>query len=127
MQSAAVLVPGGVVVVAAGGRVPAGMVRVSGCCSVTEAILTGEATAVVKTPVVGGPAGAAAVKMRNTLFCGTALVELRVPRGRRALAVVVRTGVGTVKGRLILSVLHPSPPPFKFISTRRNCDGGGRN
>ena len=38
------------------------------------------------------------------------------PGGGPALAVVVRTGFDSVKGRLVLSILHPKPAHFNFMT-----------
>lgn len=103
-------------------RLPCDMVLLRGQCTVTEAMLTGEAVVVVKQPlpqrqsqILG--ADIAAAEMRNTLCGGTQIVELRPTGGKndRVLAVVVRTGFSSVKGRLVLSILHPKAPAFKFM------------
>ncbi len=102
-------------------RLPCDMVLIKGQCTVTEAMLTGEAVVVVKQPLPQKQsqilaADIAAAEMRNTLCGGTQIVELR-PSGKhdRVLAIVVRTGFSSVKGRLVLSILHPKAPAFKFM------------
>jgi cation-transporting ATPase 13A2 len=112
------LVPGDLVALRAPQRVPADMVLLRGTASVVEAMLTGEATVVqkVRAPAaVGGgddlAEALAAAPFRSTLFAGTSLVAAR----GEALAVVVRTGFHGVKGRLVLSVLYPTPSTFKFM------------
>lgn len=138
------LIPGDTVRVHHNLKMPADVVLIEGQATVTEAMLTGEATVVVKSPIKiaktaaaslttssppgnGTDASAAAraasslhaavqaAEMRNTIFCGTQVVELRVPAGKPVLAIVVRTGFETVKGRLVLSILHPKAPAFKFL------------
>ena len=51
---------------------------------------------------------------RNTLFCGTRVVQTRNYARQRTLAVVIRTGFLTTKGRLVLSIMYPAPVDFKF-------------
>ena len=68
---------------------------------------------VSKTPA--DPSNAHVAGAINTLFGGTNVAELRVGAGQQVLAVVVRTGWESVKGRLVLSILYPRPIPFKFM------------
>ncbi len=125
------LVPGDLLLLESNMKLPCDAVLVAGSCTVTEAMLTGEATVAVKQPLLpsssssssSSPASSASglslplasAEMRNTVFGGTTVVELRVPRGERVVACVARTGFDTVKGRLVLSILHPSAPHFKFL------------
>jgi Ca2+ transporting ATPase len=96
---AAELVPGDVVEVAVGGRVPADCrvaALLSNALRVDQAILTGESGSVGKTaaPVVAPPGGAVAQDKTNMLFSGT------VVTAGRARAVVVATGGATAIGRI---------------------------
>ena len=115
------LVPGDVLALRSPFTVPADVVLLRGNATVTEAMLTGEATVVVKSPLspcADSDSLAAALDnapARCTLFCGTSVVELRATAARPALAVVVRTGFECVKGRLVLSILFPKDVGFKFL------------
>lgn len=118
------LVPGDIIEVTSGMKLPADCVLLTGSVTVNEAMLTGESTVVIKAPLpsAGGPAAASwpgvnlvAAEARNTLFGGSLVVQLRVPPGQRVLAAVARTGFDSVKGRLVLSILHPKAAHFKFM------------
>lgn len=122
---ASTLVPGDIVVIDEPCKIPADMVLIHGAASVTEAMLTGEVTVVSKSSVsLGSPEATSAevaekiarAEMKHTLFAGTTVVAPRPVKGQKVLAVVVRTGFETVKGRLILSILYPTPPPFEFMT-----------
>jgi len=108
------LIPGDVIVLDGASKVPADIVLLSGGVSVTEALLTGEATVVPKSPLPVKSSLKSALlapPRRCTLFCGTQVVTSRP--GTTGL--VVRTGFDTVKGRLVLSILYPRPTSFKFL------------
>ena len=113
------LVPGDVIEVTHGMKLPADCVLLSGSCTVNEAMLTGESTVVIKAPLSppspGGLLNLNSAEPRHTLFGGSLVVQLRVPPGQKVLAAVVRTGFETVKGRLVLSILHPKAAHFKFL------------
>ena len=51
---------------------------------------------------------------RNTLFCGTHVIQTRYYGDAKVKAVVVRTGYSTAKGELVRSILYPKPMGFKF-------------
>lgn len=119
------LAPGHIVVINNPCKVAADMVIFQGGASVTEAMLTGEVTVLTKSNLRIDPTWSTEktskyilehASLRNTLFKGTEVVAPRSVDGKDALAVVVRTGYETVKGRLILSILYPNPPPFKFLA-----------
>ena len=65
-------------------------------------------------PTAGDEFYDARTHARNTLFCGTRVVQTRNYARQRTLAVVVRTGFLTTKGRLVLSIMYPAPVDFKF-------------
>ena len=65
-------------------------------------------------PTAGDDFYDARTHARNTLFCGTRVVQTRNYARQRTLAVVVRTGFLTTKGRLVLSIMYPAPVDFKF-------------
>ena len=65
-------------------------------------------------PTAGGDLYDGRTHARNTLFCGTRVVQTRNYARQRTLAVVIRTGFLTTKGRLVLSIMYPAPVDFKF-------------
>lgn len=102
------LVPGDIMHVERGMKLPCDAVLVGGVASVSEVMLTGEATVVTKT--AGDLATShTTVGAAHTLFGGTNVAELRVPAGQAVTATVVRTGWESVRGRLVLSILYPRP------------------
>jgi cation-transporting ATPase 13A3/4/5 len=110
----AALVPGDLLVIENDMKLPCDCVLVRGQCTVNEAMLTGESTVVVKQAL---PAHVSlnAADPKHTLFGGSFVAQLRVVPGQRVLGAVVRTGFDSVKGRLVLSILYPRLPPFKFL------------
>jgi cation-transporting ATPase 13A2 len=108
------LVPGDLCEITSGMKAPCDMVLVQGSATVTEGILTGESTVVIKTPA--SLSKVHEVDTKATLFGGTSVVELRTAKDKKVIGSVVRTGFESVKGRLVLSVLFPQPLPFKFTS-----------
>lgn len=92
---ASALVPGDVIDLEAGDRVPAdARVIVSASLEVEEANLTGESTAVKKSPAPVNDPRAAVAERTNMVFMGTTVVR---GRGR---AVVVSTGMATEIGAI---------------------------
>ena len=51
---------------------------------------------------------------KHTLFRGTSIIQTRNHRGLETIAIVIRSGFSTVKGKLVRSILYPSPVDFKF-------------
>jgi Mg2+-importing ATPase len=101
------VVPGDVVLLAAGSLVPADAVVLEASdCHVNEAVLTGESFAVEKRPCVC-PAGSSLSKRENTVFLGSNV------RSGTAACLVVGTGTatefGAIAGRLSLR-----PPESEF-------------
>lgn len=106
---AAELVPGDVVIVEAGGKVPADLRLLrDGGIEVDESLLTGESVVVSKSAVAPLPAGTAVAERKNLAFAGTLLT-----RGR-AQGVVVATGQKTQLGRIAtsLSATESQRPPL---------------
>jgi Ca2+-transporting ATPase len=105
---AADLVPGDVVVLAAGARVPAdGRVIVSARLQVEEAALTGESQPVAKTTDPIPDVNAPVADRRNMTFMGTTVAD---GRGRM---IVTATGMGSEVGRigtLLEGVDHADTP-----------------
>ncbi|MFN3648587.1 MAG: HAD-IC family P-type ATPase [Armatimonadota bacterium] len=90
---AAAVVPGDVVRLRAGDIVPAEARMLQGSLLVNEAMLTGEAEAVAKTPEPGSRS-MSLHRQRSLLFHGTAVMD------GRARAVVLATGSDTELGRI---------------------------
>ena len=117
---ARVLVPGDLVVVAEGGRVPADALLVDGdALIVDESALTGESAAVVKCASEDPESEAAKDRapgeaVSPALFAGTLIV-----RGQ-GVAVVLRTGATTRLGQIgsELAVLAEEPTPLQRNITR---------
>ncbi|XP_077998098.1 polyamine-transporting ATPase 13A3-like isoform X2 [Glandiceps talaboti] len=114
------LVPGDVIVLPAKGcLMTCDAVLTSGSCIVNESMLTGESVPVTKTPIQN--IGTAADEIynqeghkRNTLFCGTDVIQCRKVGKEDVKAVVIRTGFITAKGTLVRTILFPKPMDFKL-------------
>ncbi|XP_032238659.2 polyamine-transporting ATPase 13A3 isoform X2 [Nematostella vectensis] len=121
------LVPGDVVVIPPQGTtMHCDAALISGNCIVNESMLTGESVPVTKIPLphhtpTGPPQEQKAevyspiVHKRHTLFNGTKVIQTRYYGNAKVLAVVIRTGFFTTKGRLIRSILNPRPVEFQFF------------
>ncbi|RVX41518.1 Ca2+-transporting ATPase [Nonomuraea polychroma] len=104
------LVPGDVVVVEAGDRVPAdGRLVSAASLEVREAELTGEAQPAAKSAVGRVEEGAPLADRTNALFMNTA-----VTRGRGEM-LVTATGMATETGRIagLLAAAKPAPTPLQ--------------
>ncbi|XP_065646542.1 polyamine-transporting ATPase 13A3-like [Hydra vulgaris] len=97
---------------------------VSGTVIVNESMLTGESVPVTKISIsrpnnFNAPNNEifnTTKHSRNTLFCGTEVLQTRYYGDEKVLAVVIRTGFTTMKGELIRSILFPKPVDFKFFT-----------
>ncbi len=110
----AAIVPGDLVLLAAGDRVPAdGRVLEADDLFVNQGLLTGESYPVEKTPV---PPGAAATELQqatNAVFMGSSIVS------GSARVLIVATGRATALGGVAQSI-QAEPPPTAFeIGTHR--------
>jgi len=112
------LVPGDVVEIEDGVVFPCDLVLCSGNTVVNEAMLTGESLPVLKTaiPVCHDTRYDAESDKRFTLFAGTKAMEARRMGGHRVLAIVLRTGFATAKGRLVRSILYPKASSLQFYA-----------
>lgn len=116
--AAAALVPGDIIVIAAGDRVPADVRLVDVAdLSVDESSLTGENEPASKTGAAlsasaAGPSGIPVAERRNCAFMGTLVAS------GRAIALVVETGMGTELGCIMASMEEaeerPSPLQAKM-------------
>ena len=119
------LVPGDVLVIPQSGLdMTCDAVLLTGRCIVNESSLTGESFPMSKTAVdkLGDSAGESRLfsitkDKQHGLYNGTKVLEaLSVdPEDQHVLALVIRTGFTTLKGRLIRSIIHPKPIHFKFF------------
>ena len=97
------LVPGDVVWMESGGRVPADLrLLTAHNLQIDESLLTGESLAVTKDAAWLGRAGEPVAEQKNMAFAGAIVV-----RGRGE-GVVVATGAGTVIGQLAVDVMRAS-------------------
>ena len=110
------LVPGDVVRLFAGDRVPCDVVVVDGTCVVDESTLTGESL-----PCIKSAAAADATSLdtrhpppRNTLFDGTVVRQAGTHAEDGVTAVVIATGMDTTKGDLLAAILFPARMMFKY-------------
>uniref|UniRef100_A0A8C4QPU4 ATPase 13A3 n=1 Tax=Eptatretus burgeri TaxID=7764 RepID=A0A8C4QPU4_EPTBU len=116
------LVPGDVINIPLGGvMMPCDAVLLNGTAIVNESMLTGESIPVTKTAlpmdVDSGPFGvpySPEEHRRQTLFCGSHVLQTRFYGGEAVCAVVVRTGFSTAKGQLVRSILFPKPIDFQL-------------
>lgn len=110
------LVPGDLVEIKQKMELPCDLCLISGGCIVEEGMLTGESVPVLKDalPYLEDCEYDPDQDKRHTLYEGTKVIQTRNYTGSSVLAVVVRTGFGTVKGRLIRSIMYPKPNKFKF-------------
>jgi Mg2+-importing ATPase len=102
------LVPGDVVLLSAGGIVPAdGLLLAADDLYVNEAALTGEAFPVAKSAAAQVPDGAAVLKRPDALFMGSTVVS------GSARLLVGATGDATMLGGIAVH-LADEPPPTEF-------------
>lgn len=102
------LVPGDLIEIPSHGCVMhCDAVLLSGNCILNESMLTGESVPVTKTslPNIKGVQYDPKEHSRHTLFCGTHVIQTRSFGNEKVLAVVVRTGFSTAKGKSVLNYL----------------------
>eukprot|EP00698_Gefionella_okellyi_P018956 TRINITY_DN5755_c0_g1_i1.p1 TRINITY_DN5755_c0_g1~~TRINITY_DN5755_c0_g1_i1.p1 ORF type:complete len:1123 (+),score=238.40 TRINITY_DN5755_c0_g1_i1:34-3369(+) len=120
------LVPGDMFHVVNNSVLPCDAVLMHGSAVINEAMLTGESVPVLKTAL---PNDDSSYDKENdkghTMFCGTQVLQTRpAPGSQAALAVVVRTGFATAKGKLVQSILFPKPHAFEFYRDSCKFVGG---
>ncbi|XP_072036622.1 polyamine-transporting ATPase 13A3-like [Amphiura filiformis] len=116
------LVPGDVIHIPThGGMMTCDAVLISGNCIVNEGMLTGESVPVTKTSLSSAGSSGDANELyssdthkRNTLFCGTQVLQTRPDGSQPVKAIVVQTGFATTKGSLVRSILFPKPMEIKL-------------
>lgn len=113
------LVPGDIILVGEGERLPGdGVLAAGDVLSVDESALTGESAPVSKSPLgpgeVADPDAAPGAETGPNLFSGTLIV-----RGQ-AVAQILRTGANTALGRIgvSLAAIHQEPTPLQKTAGR---------
>jgi P-type Mg2+ transporter len=108
------LVPGDVVILAAGDLVPAdGRVFESRDFSVNEALLTGEPYPVEKRPLEGGASGLDIPGAANAVFMGSSVMS------GSARIMICATGLSTELGQISRSLRRAPPPTALEVGTYR--------
>lgn len=108
------LVPGDLMIVGNEKHMPCDAILVSGTCVMEEGMLTGESVPVMKDSLPDLEVLFDVDKdKRFSLYEGTKVIQTRGPKGG-AIALVVRTGYQTLKGKLVRTILYPKPTKFKF-------------
>eukprot|EP01112_Ceratiomyxa_fruticulosa_P010807 TRINITY_DN2870_c0_g1_i1.p1 TRINITY_DN2870_c0_g1~~TRINITY_DN2870_c0_g1_i1.p1 ORF type:complete len:1135 (-),score=190.03 TRINITY_DN2870_c0_g1_i1:110-3514(-) len=126
------LVPGDLVEIQEGLTLPCDAVLLNGQCVLNESMLTGESVPVVKSPLPLSEEGTGAYNTdsdtRYTLYSGTTVVQAKgavvpvnridagfiAPPSNPPIALVVRTGFSTSKGKLVRSILYPKATKLQF-------------
>lgn len=111
------LVPGDIIEIPASGcTMQCDAVLLSGNCILDESMLTGESVPVTKTalPMKRDTIFDKKEHAKNTLFCGTKVIQTRYIGSKKVLALVINTGNITAKGGLVRSILYPPPVDYKF-------------
>ncbi|XP_022090337.1 probable cation-transporting ATPase 13A3 [Acanthaster planci] len=114
-----VLVPGDVIVIPHHGcMMTCDALLIAGNCIVNESSLTGESVPVTKTPLSHQDDRLTMYSRlehkRNSLFCGTKVIQTRQGGTDEVRAVVVQTGFSTAKGSLVQAIMYPKPMEFKL-------------
>ncbi|XP_014233624.1 probable cation-transporting ATPase W08D2.5 isoform X1 [Trichogramma pretiosum] len=115
------LIPGDVIVLSSsqiGSSMPCDAFLIQGQCIVDESMLTGESLPFVKTSTSRSAANHDLYDdkkhARHTLYSGTKILQVKNIGCERVIAIVLRTGFSTTKGKLIRSILYPPPLDYQF-------------
>jgi len=111
------LVPGDIIEIPNGLKMPCDCVLLSGTAIVNEAMLTGESIPVLKTALpfiedIYNPDN----DKKYTIYSGTDVIQGRQIGDTKVCALVVRSGFSTIKGSLVRYILYPKPSKFSFDS-----------
>lgn len=110
------LVPGEIILVPEGYKMPCDAILLNGECVMNEAMLTGESIPAIKSPL---PKDNNIVEDENSiknhyLYCGTEVIQNRKVGKLGALALVTKTSFCTTKGGLIRSIMFSMPSRYDF-------------
>ena len=110
------IVPGDIIYVPEGSKMPCDAILLNGECVINEAMLTGESIPAIKSPL---PHDNNMIQDENTiknhyLFCGTEVVQNRKIGKIGAIALVTKTSFCTTKGGLIRSIMYSMPSRYDF-------------
>jgi cation-transporting ATPase 13A3/4/5 len=116
-MSSTELVPGDIIEILGGLKMPCDCVLLSGSAILNEAMLTGESIPVLKTalPFIEDIYNPDKDK-KYTIYSGTDVLQGRQIGDIKVCALVVRTGFSTIKGSLVRYILYPKPSKFNFDS-----------
>ncbi len=111
------IVPGDIIEIPNGLKMPCDCVLLSGSAIVNEAMLTGESIPVLKAslPYINDIYNPDDDK-KYTIYAGTEVIQARPTGDAKVCALVVRTGFTTIKGSLVRYILYPKPAKFSFYS-----------
>jgi len=111
------LVPGDVIEIPEGDKMPCDAILLSGSCIVEEGMLTGESVPVLKDHLAHTQSVFdIETDKKSLVYQGTKVLQTKNFASERVTAVVIRTGFTTMKGKLVRSILYPKPSKFKFYS-----------
>lgn len=110
------LVPGDIVEVTADEKVCADLILLDGQTLIDESLLTGESVPMLKVPVSKNDDIFNDDNKENILFAGTYCLTSvgSTDKSKPAQAMVYQIGFGTMKGRLIRSIMYSNPTQYKF-------------
>ena len=110
------LVPGDILLVPEGYKMPCDAILLNGECVMNEAMLTGESIPAIKSPL---PKDNSTISSENDiknhyLYCGTEVIQNRKAGKQGCLALVTKTSFCTTKGGLIRSIMFSMPSRYDF-------------
>lgn len=111
------LVPGDIIKVPEGIKMPCDAVLISGGAVVNESMLTGESIPVIKAALLASEEDHVydpENDKNHTLFSGTEVIQTKNYSNTGVFALVTKTGFLTTKGGLVRSILFPKESKFKF-------------
>ena len=115
IKSSSELVPGDIFEIPEQKLMPCDAILLNGSCIMNESMLIGESLPILKSPIPR-----TSIKFnpkedkQHILYAGTHSIQVRGGLDKPALAMVISTGFGTVKGDLIRSMLYPRSTDFEF-------------
>lgn len=112
------LVPGDIMLVPEGLKMPCDAIQISGSSIINESMLTGESIPVIKNPLpnISHEIYNPEEDKIYTLYSGTEVIQNRTLGGKETSALVIKTNFDTMKGSLIKSILFPKPNRFNFYA-----------